>query len=59
MDDNNETGSSEPKRPTSRMPEDSVLFEKVIPALLIGLGIVMFVLIVLATGILIGVIPYR
>jgi hypothetical protein len=34
-------------------------FSKVIPAVLIGLGLLMVVLIALALGILIGVIPYR
>jgi len=36
-----------------------VWFSKVIPAVLIGLGILMVLLIALAAGILIGIVPYR
>ncbi len=46
-------------RPSSRMPEDSVFYEKVIPVLLIGLGIVTAILILVAAGILLGIIPYQ
>ena len=41
----------------SHMPEDSVFYEKVVPAILIGLGIVMIVLVLVAIGILTGLIP--
>jgi hypothetical protein len=34
-------------------------FSKVIPAVLIGLGLLMVVLIALAVGVLIGIVPYR
>jgi hypothetical protein len=48
----------EPEGP-SRIPARSVWFSKVIPAVLIGLGILMVLLIALAAGILIGIVPYR
>ncbi len=38
----------------SRMPEGSVFYEKVIPILLIGMGIVMLGLILFAAGVLLG-----
>jgi hypothetical protein len=41
----------------SRMP-DSNLYEKVIPAVLIGLGVLTAVLILVALGIAFGIIPY-
>lgn len=41
----------------SRMP-DSALYEKVVPALLIGLGVLTAVLILVALGIAFGIIPY-
>jgi hypothetical protein len=41
----------------SRMP-DSNLYEKVIPGVLIGLGVLTAVLILVALGIAFGIIPY-
>jgi hypothetical protein len=43
----------------SRMPENSVFFEKVVPILLIGMAVIMTLLILIAVGILVGVIPYQ
>jgi hypothetical protein len=40
------------------MPEDSTLFEKVIPAALVGMGILTVVLILFALGVLLGVIHF-
>ncbi len=42
----------------SHMPEDSIFYEKVVPALFIGLGILTAVLILVAAGIAVGIIPY-
>jgi len=46
-------------RGKSRMPENSVFFEKVVPGMLIGLAIVMVVLIILAAGVIIGIVPFE
>ena len=45
--------------PTTRMPEDSVLYERVIPALLVVLGIVTVGLILFALGVLLGIVPFQ
>ena len=42
----------------SHIPKDSVLFEKVVPALLVGMAVLTVVLILLALGIIIGVIQF-
>lgn len=42
----------------SHMPENSVLFERVIPAALIFMGILTAVLILFAAGVLLGIIQF-
>ena len=42
----------------SHAPKDSVLFEKLIPALLIFMGVLMTVLILFAAGVLLGIIHF-
>jgi hypothetical protein len=42
----------------SRVPEQSVLFEKIVPASLIALGIITAVLILFAAGVLLGLIRF-
>ncbi len=42
----------------SRMPEGSVFYERVVPALLVVLGVVMLVLILVAAGVLLGLISF-
>jgi hypothetical protein len=44
-------------RGTSRMPENSLFYEKLLPALLIVLAIIMLILILFAIGVLVGVVP--
>jgi accessory gene regulator protein AgrB len=46
-------------RDKSRMPENSVFYERVVPGLLIMLGIIMVILILFAAGILVGIVPFR
>lgn len=46
-------------RGKSHMPEDSVLFERVIPVVLAGMGILTVVLILFAAGVLLGLVPFR
>ena len=47
-----------PTTSKSRMPENSVLFEKVIPATLVFMGILTLTLILFAMGVLLGVIQF-
>lgn len=42
----------------SRAPKDSFMFEKLIPALLIVMGVLMVVLILFAAGVLLGFIHF-
>jgi hypothetical protein len=46
-------------RGKSHIPENSVFYEKVVPALLIGLLIIMVILILVAAGVLLGIVPYN
>jgi len=43
----------------SRIPAGSVFYSKIVPAVLIGLGILTVVLIIVAVGILLRIVPYR
>lgn len=45
-------------RKRSRIPQGSLLFEKVIPVLLVVMGILMFLLVLFAVGVLTGVIRF-
>ena len=47
-----------PANSKSRMPENSVLFEKIIPASLVGMGILMVLLILFAAGVLLGIVQF-
>lgn len=47
-----------PMNSKSRMPENSVLFDKVIPASLIFMGILTVILILFAAGVLLGVVQF-
>jgi hypothetical protein len=42
----------------SHIPEKSMLFEKIIPALLILMGVLMVALILFAAGVLLGIIHF-
>ncbi|HEY6072836.1 MAG TPA: hypothetical protein VIV15_05430 [Anaerolineales bacterium] len=42
----------------SRAPANSILFEKIIPALLVFMGVLMAVLILFAAGVLLGIIHF-
>ena len=46
------------RRPSSRMPENSTLYEKVVPALLVFMAVVTVALILFAAGILTGLISF-
>ena len=47
-----------PMTSKSHMPENSVLFEKIIPAALAFMGILTVVLILFAAGVLLGIIQF-
>ena len=42
----------------NRMPADSTFFDKVVPALLIFLAAITIILILIAIGVLVGIIPF-
>ena len=46
------------QRPSHRMPKDSLFYERVVPALLIGMAVVLVSLVVLAAGVLLGFISF-
>ena len=41
------------------MPTQSIFYEKVIPLLLIGMAVVTVIFILIAVGVLLGVVPYQ
>lgn len=43
----------------SRIPANSFFYERVIPAILLGLGVITVLLILVAVGIVLGMIPFR
>jgi hypothetical protein len=47
-----------PMNGKSRMPENSVLFEKIIPGTLAFMGILTVILILFAAGVLLGVVQF-
>jgi hypothetical protein len=53
MSDNNEQKS------TSRIDSDSIFYNRIVPVLLAGMGVLMAVLILLALGVLVGLVPFR
>jgi len=56
--ENNEPTKVEKLNRTSHMPSNSTFFEKVVPALLIGMAILMGTLILFAAGVLLGLISF-
>jgi hypothetical protein len=49
----------EKRRAPSRIPEKSIFYSKVVPILLLGMAIVMIVLILIAFGVLTGLVPFQ
>jgi hypothetical protein len=41
------------------MPSDSLLYDRIIPILLVVLGIIMVILILFALGVLLGIVPFK
>ena len=52
------TSAPAPRTDRSHAPENSLLFEKIIPALLIVMGIITVALILFAAGVLMGIIHF-
>lgn len=46
------------KQPINRMPQGSLFYERIVPVLLIGMGILLAAMITVAAGILLGIIPF-
>ena len=46
------------EKATNRMPSDSTFYDKVVPAILIIMGLIMLGLILFALGVLLGLIPF-
>jgi hypothetical protein len=51
--------AARPRRARSRVPEDSIFYTRIVPLLLIFMGIVMTALILVALGVLLGWVPWR
>lgn len=43
----------------SRIPEGSMFYERLLPWILIGLGVITLLLILVAAGVLLGIVPYQ
>ena len=57
MENKNAPNRSRPNS-KSRMPENSIFFEKMIPALLVVMGSLMVILTLFAIGVLVGLIQF-
>jgi hypothetical protein len=53
LEENKKTQQKVPKG-ANKMPDDSVFYDKLVPILLITLGVIMVLLIFIAAGILLG-----
>ena len=58
MDDINQQNHRSAVLQKSHMPEHSVFFEKIVPILLVAMGIIMAALILFAAGVLLGVVHF-
>lgn len=47
------------RRGKSRVPEDSVFYNRVVPILLAGMAVLTVVLILVAAGVLLGFVPFQ
>jgi len=46
------------QRQKSHMPQNSMFFEKIVPVLLVGMGIITVALILFAAGVLLGIVHF-
>lgn len=49
----------ERKQSPARIEADSIFFNRIVPALLVAMGVVMALLIILALGVLLGIVPFK
>lgn len=56
--ENNQSTQQEKTTRGNRMPSNSSFYEKAVPAILVGMAILMGVLILFAAGILLGIISF-
>jgi hypothetical protein len=56
--DNQTKPSGNDLREKSRISEESLFFNRIIPILLVGMGVLMFFLILFAAGVLLGLIKF-
>jgi hypothetical protein len=58
LEESRKQNSTAPLGGKSHMPSNSLFFEKVVPALLILMGIVMVALVLFAAGVLLGIVHF-
>jgi len=58
MDEVNQTERRSALQKKSHMPQHSMFFEKIVPILLVGMGIITAALILFAAGVLLGIIHF-
>jgi hypothetical protein len=49
----------EKKQSPARIEADSIFFNRIVPALLVAMGVVTALLIILALGVLLGIVPFK
>jgi hypothetical protein len=56
---NSKTPAKKPAPPnSSRIPENSAFYQKIVPALLISMAVITVILILFAIGILVGIVSF-
>jgi hypothetical protein len=58
MDDANQAERRRALQIKSHMPQHSLFFEKIVPILLVGMGIITAALILFAAGVLLGIVRF-
>jgi hypothetical protein len=58
MEDVKQSSRTDVVRRKSHMPQHSIFFEKVVPILLIGMGVVTAALVLFAAGVLLGIVKF-
>lgn len=59
MTSNSPNQPEERTRHTKRMPDQSFFYDRLVPTILVVLGLIMAMLIIIAAGVLLGFIRYR
>jgi hypothetical protein len=49
----------ENRRAAVRIPAGSLLYERIVPLLLVVMALVMLIIVLIAAGILLGIVPYQ